>query len=194
MECFPDQPIDAPVNQQIRMPPVARPRHDLQLRKIPFGDFDHPQRIFRMVQRDDQQFRLLRPGRTQQIGAGRVAVIDLVAEPADVSVGDEHDEHEWLTIDEALARYGFPGERASLREIVELLSTLARERDLGILFITHNLPLVRSIASEVIVLQAGQIVEQGPTEAVFTAPQQQYTRNLLRNTPTLHGAFSEAGR
>jgi len=46
-----------------------------------------------------------------------------VAEPAEVTTADEHDAHEWLTVEDALTRYGFPGERASLREIVELLGT-----------------------------------------------------------------------
>jgi 8-oxo-dGTP pyrophosphatase MutT (NUDIX family) len=46
-----------------------------------------------------------------------------VAEPADVTIAGEHDDHAWLSVDDALARYGFPGERASLREIVELLAT-----------------------------------------------------------------------
>ena len=45
-----------------------------------------------------------------------------VAEPAHVTIANEHDDHTWLTVDEAVARYGFPGERASLREIVELLA------------------------------------------------------------------------
>jgi type II secretory ATPase GspE/PulE/Tfp pilus assembly ATPase PilB-like protein/8-oxo-dGTP pyrophosphatase MutT (NUDIX family) len=46
-----------------------------------------------------------------------------VDEPAEVTIAGEHDDHAWLTVDEAVARYGFPGERASLREIVELLAT-----------------------------------------------------------------------
>jgi len=46
-----------------------------------------------------------------------------VEEPAPVLVGDEHDAFEWLGVEEALARFAFPGERVSLREIVELLSS-----------------------------------------------------------------------
>jgi 8-oxo-dGTP pyrophosphatase MutT (NUDIX family) len=45
-----------------------------------------------------------------------------VAEPAEVTLGGEHQRSEWLSVEEALARFAFPGERASLREIVELLS------------------------------------------------------------------------
>ena len=46
-----------------------------------------------------------------------------VAEPANVVIGTEHVRAEWLTVDEALVRYGFPGERASLREVAELLAS-----------------------------------------------------------------------
>jgi type II secretory ATPase GspE/PulE/Tfp pilus assembly ATPase PilB-like protein/8-oxo-dGTP pyrophosphatase MutT (NUDIX family) len=46
-----------------------------------------------------------------------------VAEPADVRTANEHQAHAWLTVDDALARFAFPAERASLREIVELLRT-----------------------------------------------------------------------
>ncbi|HVE31918.1 MAG TPA: ATPase, T2SS/T4P/T4SS family [Gemmatimonadaceae bacterium] len=42
---------------------------------------------------------------------------------ADVTIGEEHERYEWLTVDEALTRFAFPGERASLREVVELLSS-----------------------------------------------------------------------
>jgi type II secretory ATPase GspE/PulE/Tfp pilus assembly ATPase PilB-like protein/8-oxo-dGTP pyrophosphatase MutT (NUDIX family) len=46
-----------------------------------------------------------------------------VDEPALVTIAGEHDDHAWLSVDDAMARYGFPGERASLREIVELLAS-----------------------------------------------------------------------
>jgi 8-oxo-dGTP pyrophosphatase MutT (NUDIX family) len=46
-----------------------------------------------------------------------------VAEPGSVTIGDEHQGAEWLTVDEALTRFAFPGERASLRELVELLAS-----------------------------------------------------------------------
>jgi peptide/nickel transport system ATP-binding protein len=61
------------------------------------------------------------------------------------------------------------------------------------LFITHNLPLVRSIAQRVAVLSQGNIVELGDTAQVLTNPQQPYTRQLLADTPALETAASEAG-
>jgi 8-oxo-dGTP pyrophosphatase MutT (NUDIX family) len=46
-----------------------------------------------------------------------------VAEPATVAIADEHQRAEWLSVDDALTRFAFPGERASLRELVELLAS-----------------------------------------------------------------------
>jgi peptide/nickel transport system ATP-binding protein len=77
--------------------------------------------------------------------------------------------------------------------IVELLGSLQRDLGLSMLFITHNLPLVRSIAQRVAVLSEGNIVELGDTAQVLTDPQQPYTRQLLADTPSLETAASEAG-
>src|SRR5262249_48385577 len=63
----------------------------------------------------------------------------------------------------------------------------------SMLFITHNLPLVRSIAQRVAVLSQGNIVELGDTGQVLTDPQQPYTRQLLADTPSLETATAEAG-
>jgi peptide/nickel transport system ATP-binding protein len=67
--------------------------------------------------------------------------------------------------------------------IVELLAGLRAREGLALLFVTHNLPLIRSIADRVAVMQSGRIVELGATDAVFAAPQAAYTRDLLANTP-----------
>ena len=67
--------------------------------------------------------------------------------------------------------------------IVELLADLQRDLGLAMLFVTHNLPLVRSIAARVAVMAEGHLVELGPTEQVLTDPQQQYTKRLLTDTP-----------
>ncbi|MDO5711371.1 MAG: ABC transporter ATP-binding protein [Micrococcales bacterium] len=69
--------------------------------------------------------------------------------------------------------------------IVDMLSHLKRERGISMLFVTHNLALVRSIADRVQVLQAGRVVEQGFVVELMENPQQEYTRTLLANTPTL---------
>ena len=76
--------------------------------------------------------------------------------------------------------------------IVELLGKLQRELGLSMVFVTHNLPLVRSIAQKVAVLSEGNIVEYGETADVLADPQQPYTRELIANTPSLETATSEA--
>jgi len=69
--------------------------------------------------------------------------------------------------------------------IVELLRRLQTERGLSLLFITHNLALVRSIAQEVVVLHEGRVVERGPTADVLANPQDEYTIGLLEDVPKL---------
>jgi peptide/nickel transport system ATP-binding protein len=77
--------------------------------------------------------------------------------------------------------------------IVELLGSLQRDLGLAMLFVTHNLPLVRSIAQRVAVLNQGSIVELGDVGQVLADPRQPYTRQLISNTPSLETAASEAG-
>jgi peptide/nickel transport system ATP-binding protein len=76
--------------------------------------------------------------------------------------------------------------------IVELLGSLQRDLGLSMVFVTHNLPLVRSIAQKVAVLAGGHIVESGETAAVLANPQEEYTQELIANTPSLEVAAAEA--
>jgi peptide/nickel transport system ATP-binding protein len=69
--------------------------------------------------------------------------------------------------------------------IVELLAELQRELGLSMLFVTHNLPLVRSVAHRVAVMADGRIVEVGDTHTVLTTPEQEYTKRLLADTPQI---------
>jgi peptide/nickel transport system ATP-binding protein len=69
--------------------------------------------------------------------------------------------------------------------IVELLRQLQDERGLSLLFITHNLALVRSIAQRVAVVSDGVVVEAGSVEQVMTSPEHEYTIGLMDNVPTL---------
>jgi peptide/nickel transport system ATP-binding protein len=75
--------------------------------------------------------------------------------------------------------------------IVELLGTLQRELGLSMVFVTHNLPLVRSIAQKVAVLADGYIVEYGETAGMLANPQQEYTRHLISDTPSLETATGD---
>jgi peptide/nickel transport system ATP-binding protein len=77
--------------------------------------------------------------------------------------------------------------------IVELLGSLQRDLGLSMLFITHNLPLVRSIAQRVAVMSQGSIVELGEVGQVLGHPGQPYTRQLLSDTPSLEIAIADVG-
>jgi oligopeptide/dipeptide ABC transporter ATP-binding protein len=68
-------------------------------------------------------------------------------------------------------------------QILELLGDLNREFGTAIVMITHNMGVVAGLCSRVIVMYAGQIVEEGPVEQIFDNPQHPYTWSLLRSIP-----------
>jgi peptide/nickel transport system ATP-binding protein len=72
--------------------------------------------------------------------------------------------------------------------IIEVLRGLQAERGLALVFITHNLALVRSIAQRTAVMQDGRIVEQGDTDQVLDKPQADYTQRLLADIPRPYDA------
>ncbi|MHA7133928.1 ABC transporter ATP-binding protein [Oerskovia turbata] len=68
-------------------------------------------------------------------------------------------------------------------EILELLADMVQEQDVAMLYITHDLLSARLLADEIMVMRAGEIVEQGPTVEVVRDPQHEYTRTLLDAIP-----------
>ncbi|MGB0798698.1 MAG: ABC transporter ATP-binding protein [Planktomarina sp.] len=64
-------------------------------------------------------------------------------------------------------------------QILDLLTDLKRTEGLSMLFITHDLGVVRKIADRVVVMKDGEVVETGPTKQIFDAPQHPYTQTLL---------------
>ena len=65
-------------------------------------------------------------------------------------------------------------------QIIELLKTINRETGTAMLFISHDLGIIRDLCGRVLVMHCGKIVEQGITEEVFTSPGHEYTRSLLK--------------
>lgn len=70
-------------------------------------------------------------------------------------------------------------------QIVNLFLKLRRELGLTMLFISHDLGIVRHVSDRIAIMYLGRIVEMGPTEAVYTAPAHPYTRALLDSIPRL---------
>jgi peptide/nickel transport system ATP-binding protein len=77
--------------------------------------------------------------------------------------------------------------------VIELLDELRRRRGLSMLFVTHNLALVHSVADEIAVIQEGRIVERGPVGRVLARPTSEATRTLVANVPRLAPVASGAG-
>jgi len=70
-------------------------------------------------------------------------------------------------------------------QIVDLLHTLQREEDMAMIFVTHDLGVIADVADDVVVMYAGQIVEQTRSTALFTRPRHPYTEALLNSIPQL---------
>jgi peptide/nickel transport system ATP-binding protein len=76
-------------------------------------------------------------------------------------------------------------------QILELLGDLNRELGTAIVMITHNMGVVAGLCSRVLVMYAGQIVEQGPVDQIFDSPQHPYTWSLLRSIPRVDAVRHE---
>jgi peptide/nickel transport system ATP-binding protein len=70
-------------------------------------------------------------------------------------------------------------------QILDLIARLQRELDMAVVLITHDLGVVAEHADEIAVMYAGKVVEQGPTDVIFYAPEHPYTWGLLKSIPRL---------
>ncbi|MBG1232405.1 ABC transporter ATP-binding protein [Aestuariivirga litoralis] len=73
-------------------------------------------------------------------------------------------------------------------EILDLLASLQKKLGMGLIFITHDLGIVKRIAHRVYVMRKGEVVEEGDTKAIFAKPQHDYTKALLAAEPSGHKA------
>jgi len=77
-------------------------------------------------------------------------------------------------------------------QLLSLFESIKRERGTSILFVSHNLAVVRRLCERVLVMYLGRVVEEGPTEEVFLRPRHPYTRMLLESVPLLDPAVERA--
>jgi peptide/nickel transport system ATP-binding protein len=183
------------------LPPGVRNRTQDQLRKIqfvaqnPYSSLNPRQTIGQIIGHPLAHFSKL-PGKEHEKRVGdaltSVALRESFAAryPDELSGGERQRvalaralvvDPELLVCDEITSALDVSVQAA----IVELLLRLQAERGLALLFITHNLPLVRSIADDVTVISAGQICERGAVTKVLTAPAHDYTRQLLADVPSI---------
>ncbi|MBP8920562.1 MAG: ABC transporter ATP-binding protein, partial [Micropruina sp.] len=70
-------------------------------------------------------------------------------------------------------------------QVLNLLADLVAAHGLTLIFVSHDLAVVRHLCDSVVVLRAGRIEEQGPSERVFAEPEAAYTRALIEAVPTI---------
>jgi peptide/nickel transport system ATP-binding protein len=95
---------------------------------------------------------------------------------------------EALILDEPLSALDL----ALQAKVTALLRRLRRERGLAYLYVSHDLPRVRRVADRVYVLRRGEVVEEGPADAVLGAPRAAYTRRLVAAVPSLDPTTARA--
>ena len=162
----------------------------------PFGSFNPRHKVARLIV---EPFHLLdkRPTRHEQASAVSSALTDVGLKLSDADryihefSGGQRQRiaiaraiiirPDLIIFDEAVSALD-----VSVRaRILDLLAKLCDTHNLTYLFISHDISVVRSITDRVMVMQAGQIVEEGPTERVFTNPQHSYAKRLVAAVPPL---------
>jgi len=77
-------------------------------------------------------------------------------------------------------------------QILALIEDLAARQELTLIFVSHDLSVIRRVCDQVAVLRAGHLLETGSTEAIYRNPREQYTRDLLAAVPTLEKSLAAA--
>ena len=182
------------------LPPAARKRSDAARKEIqyvfqnPYASLNPRRTVGQTIAR---QLELFDPGRKemdQRVGdcLERVALSRSAANryPDELSGGERQRvaiaralaaEPALMVCDEITSALDVSVQAA----IIDLLRELRVQMGLSLLFITHNLALIRTIADRVAVMTQGRIVELGPTATVLAEPSAPYTQQLLANTPTI---------
>jgi peptide/nickel transport system ATP-binding protein len=76
--------------------------------------------------------------------------------------------------------------------ILELLGRLREEMSLTLLFITHHMALVRTVADRVVIMRGGAVIEEGTAAEMLDRPQDSYTRELIASTPVFAAGEAHA--
>jgi peptide/nickel transport system ATP-binding protein len=167
----------------------------------PYGSFNPRHRVDRLVSEPFHLMGSAAPSGTAREAAIARALTEVGLQPSDgekyiheFSGGQRQRiaiaraliiEPSLIILDEAVSALD-----VSIRaQILDLLAELSDRLQISYLFISHDLTVVRSITDRVLVMKAGQIVEEGETEQVFQSPQHPYTRELIAATPNLERAL-----
>src|SRR4030042_6573087 len=76
-------------------------------------------------------------------------------------------------------------------QILRLITSLVRGREISVLFITHDLGVASEVCERIVVMYAGQDMEDGPAEALFSDPRHPYTSELLESLPNPEGSIRD---
>jgi peptide/nickel transport system ATP-binding protein len=126
-------------------------------------------RLLELVQLDPDCVRL-RPRRLSGGQRQRVAIARALAAKPELLIADEITSALDVSVQGA---------------VLNLLRDIQRETGVGILFISHNLAVVRYVADTIAVMHDGRLVEQGPAEQVIDRPQESYTQRLVHAVPSI---------
>jgi peptide/nickel transport system ATP-binding protein len=181
--------------------PVAAPRVPNAVRRKmqvvfqdPYGSFNPRHRVARLVGEPFHLFPEELADRDERIDA---ALLDVGLSPADkdkyiheFSGGQRQriaiaralvTRPKLIVLDEAVSALDV----RVRAQVLDLLAALQGKYRLSYLFISHDLSVVRSVTDRVMVMKAGRIVEEGPTDTVFAEPSHDYTRALIDATPRI---------